>query len=1151
VTRNGELFVKDPRTTEIPNLGVAKVVEPAKPEEWAVLRWELGAFVCEGEYRIGLERILRSYLTHLDKPEQPAVWVSGFYGSGKSHLVRVLQHLWRDLGFPDGATARGLATLPDDTSALFRELSTAGRRGGGLWAAGGTLGAAAGDKIRLALLAILFRSANLPPQYAPAKFVIWLKQEGHYDVLKAKVEERDRIFERELSNLYVSPVLAESLLEVSPKFAPSAAEALKTLREQFHNPADISDEDLFRAIEDVLLLKSTAAGKLPCTVLVLDELQQFIGEDSVRTLQVQNTVEACASRFGSRLLFVATGQAALQATTQLSKLQGRFQVRVMLSDSDVQQVVRQVVLRKRPDRVGELKAKLERLSGEIDRHLLSTKIGASGADARDLVPDYPLLPVRRRFWERVLRAVDPAGTAGQLRTQLMIVHHANQEIADEPLGHVIPADAIYGQVKAGMLQSSVLLPDQAKSIDGQDDGTTEGPLRSRLCALAFLIGRLPTEGPAAAGVRATADVLADLLVEDLGEGSAALRERIPRLLGDLTQAGTLMLVDGEYRLQTHEGSVWEGDYRDRLKHIYADEVRLASARTDGLRKAVDEALNGIVLVQGVTKTPRKFQTHFSLEAPPEGDVIPVWVRDEWSVAEKTVREEARLAGQESPVVHVFLPRRDADELKKCLASCAAAQECVNARPVPTTAEGAAARSAMQSRAQSERSKVHALMQRGVEGARVFQAGGNELEGSFEKAALQALAAAIVRMFPQFGPSDVSGWDAAAKQASEGSSDSLRAVGHTGAPEGHPVCQRVRDHVVSRPSKGREIRAHFANRPYGWPQDAIDATLLALLQGGVLRATKNGQPATAHSLRRTDIGITDFSNEGVIVTPSQRLAVRKLFQDLGIPAKAGEELEAIRPMLDSLIDKANLAGGDTPLPAPPRAERERALLLRAGNELFMAVYEQREQLLEDYRSWSAMTQKGRERQPRWVELERLARHGTSLPVSEEVAPQLESLVRERTLLAEPDPMGPLTSRLADGLRSALTDTLARYVAEKQKALAELERSDAWKGLSVERRRQILAGVGLADEPKLDVGDIPALLRALDATPLLAWDDKIAAVLGRAKRALERAAEILEPQAFHFSPRQATLKTTGEVEGYLEELRTELLKLITAGRTVIYG
>jgi hypothetical protein len=127
---NRDVFLKDPTTTSIPNDGVAKVVDPRTPQEWAVLRYELESFVCEGEYRDGLERVLSSYLRNISQPTQPAAWVSGFYGSGKSHFVRVLEYLWRDVELPDGARARGLAHLPHDIQAQLRELSTIGRREG-------------------------------------------------------------------------------------------------------------------------------------------------------------------------------------------------------------------------------------------------------------------------------------------------------------------------------------------------------------------------------------------------------------------------------------------------------------------------------------------------------------------------------------------------------------------------------------------------------------------------------------------------------------------------------------------------------------------------------------------------------------------------------------------------------------------------------------------------------------------------------------------------------------------------------------------------------------------------------------------------------------------------------------------------------------
>jgi hypothetical protein len=157
VTLNRELFIEDPTHKDIPNLGVAKVGHPDDARSWQVLEYELKSFVCEGEYERGLDRILSTYLSHLDQDSQPAVWISGFYGSGKSHLVRVLEQLWRDEPIPaTGATPRGLVQVTQRVEDSLRELTAAGKRSGGLWSAAGTLGAGAGDSVRLAFLAILF-----------------------------------------------------------------------------------------------------------------------------------------------------------------------------------------------------------------------------------------------------------------------------------------------------------------------------------------------------------------------------------------------------------------------------------------------------------------------------------------------------------------------------------------------------------------------------------------------------------------------------------------------------------------------------------------------------------------------------------------------------------------------------------------------------------------------------------------------------------------------------------------------------------------------------------------------------------------------------------------------------------------------------------
>ena len=361
--------------------------------------------------------------------------MSGFFGSGKSHLMRVLEYLWRDYTLPSGASARGLAALSPDIERHLVELSAEGRRQGGLWSAAGTLGSGAAGSVRLAFLGIIFDAAGLPQQYAPARLVIYLKNEGLYDLVRAAVEGQGHQLEHELRNLYVSSVLAEALMDAGAAFGTTAAEVSAALQSQYPPMLDdISNSEMLDTFEDVLRLESTVDGKLPLTLVVLDEMQQYINDENVKAEHVQYLVEGCSSRFGSQVVVVATGQSALTANPTLQKLIDRFSVTVALSDADVETVVRKVVLRKKPDAVAATAEALERVSGEIDRQLGGTRLEAKAADNATLVSDYPLLPTRRRFWERALRSIDKAGKAGVLRTQLKIVHEAAQSVAGKPLG---------------------------------------------------------------------------------------------------------------------------------------------------------------------------------------------------------------------------------------------------------------------------------------------------------------------------------------------------------------------------------------------------------------------------------------------------------------------------------------------------------------------------------------------------------------------------------------------------------------------------------------------------------------------------------------------------------------------------------------------
>ena len=1115
--KNRGIYQRDPGQIKLLNNGVATMTEALTTEERRTLRFELEHFVCEGQYREGLVRILDSYVASQGQPEQRAAWISGFFGSGKSHLAKMLRFLWTDYAFPeDGASARGLARLPNDVLDLLKEISTLGRRGAGLHAAAGTLGAGAGDSVRLALLGIVLRSAGLPAGFPQARFCIWLKKNNIHDQVKAEVEAQDRDFLRELNDLYVSPRIAQALLSVDSDFAAGEKEARAALRAQFPKPKDITDDEFVEVMEDALAQK----GGIPCTVVILDEVQQYIGDNTDRSYAVQEVVESCSKRFGDRLLFVATGQTALSGETPaLQRLQGRFAVNVELSDQDVETVTRRVVLAKRADQVSHLKSMLEANAGEIDRHLTGAKIAPRTEDRLILVEDYPLLPVRRRFWEHTLRAVDKGGMAGQLRTQLRIVYEAIRHTADKPVGSVVPADFLFDQISQDLLQTGVLLREIHETIVRQrtSDGGTDGELKSRLCALVFLIRKLPRETGFDIGVRATADTLADLLVEDLAQDGTTLRARLPILLEELAESGALMNLGDEYSLQTQESSDWQAEFRNRRSRINNDLAGMSNRRAQQLGAAVQDAIGSVRLLHGAAKDPRKLLLHFGIDPPPDsGNDVALWVRDGWGARRTTVMADARTAGSDSPIIHAFVPKSHADALARLIADQSAAAETLDYKGVPSTPEGAEARQGMETRRNEAAGNLRALVAEIVAGARVIQGGGSERhEANLQDKVRAAADASLARLFPDFRDADDNRWPQVIKRARAGAEHPLEALSFSGKTEEHPVCSAVLTFMGSG-KKGKDARSHFSAPPFGWPRDAIDAALISLFEAGHLRATLNGVVLKRGELDQAKTPRADFRAETVTISTRQRLKLRKLFQAAGINCKPNEESVAAADFLNKLEELGQAASGDAPLPPRPDMRHLSDLQGLAGNEQLNEILNQHHVLTANFKEWTLAGKRASERLPAFKRLQQLARHADGLDADKDVKPQIEAIVRDRRILDETDPLPPLAAKLTDALRSALAQSQANYDAAYDERRKSLENADSWRKIKPKARDEILASVRIEKASAGATGDEREILESLNRISLDDWRTRTAALSQQFADAQAAADRLIEPK---IPPRQA--------------------------------
>lgn len=1139
---NREIYQKDPSTRKLVNEGVASVNDDVSAKALEVLRYELETFVCDGQYEKGLAHILETYLKNIDHAQQPGVWISGFYGSGKSHLVKMMRALWTDTPFPDGATPRGIANLPQPVKDLFKELSTQAKRHGGLHSASGTLGAGASGSVRLALLRLVFKSVGLPEQYPVARFVMWLQHQGIFEAVKSGVEKDGYDWQEELDNFYVADGIGDALTKVMPDLFATRAACVETLTHMFPSVKDVSSDDMLKALK----LALTKGGKFPLTLVVLDEVQQYIGQDSQRSMDVQEAVEACCKNIGGKLLFIGTGQTAVTGTANLKRLEGRFTVRVELSDADVDTVIRKVILAKKPEKTKAISEVMQTNLGEISRHLAGSTVAHRQDDITYFPQDYPILPVRRRFWEAALKVLDQTGTDSQLRNQLSMVHKVIQTNLDAPVGHVVPADYIFFDSAEKLLQGRILPRKVYEQTQRWSKGSADDKLLARACGLVFLVNKVASHNTEL-GIKPTVDTLADLLVEDLPSGSSALRSKLPALLDG---CDLLMKVGDEYRIQTEESAAWNDAFLSQRANLANQAHAVEHERDTRIRKMFGDVVRKLSVTQGQSRVSREVSPLFDAQLPKDADKkVYLWVRDGWSSDEASVRAEARQAGGGSPTVFVFLPKRHADDLRNQLIEYKAAKYTLDERGVPNTPDGTEARDAMDTTLRRADARIQSILADCFNDARVFQGGGSEVAGNeLQAMVLEAVNSALVRLYPQFDAADHPAWGRVLERAKQGAPDALKAIGDEGEPGKNPVCKAVLS-AIAGGKTGADIRAQFEGAPYGWSGDAVDGALHVLLVAGLIRAQdERGTAIEIKNLDRRAIGKTQFKIEAATVSAAQRIQIRKVLQLLlGPDAKPNEELQQVPTFLEKLRRLAQQAGGESPKPEVPDTHFIDDIHRSVGNEQLLAIYNQRDALTSTIKSLQDISAKIAERWSQWETVRRLAQHAQTLEQTEPLRAQVRAIEDSRQLLADPDPCPGLIGALSQALRTQLNAHAEAYKAQHEAGMQRLAADANWAKLEPEQRHSLLTGQKLttADAPKINVQTTADILSTVSASPLPGLADRVAAMPGRFSQIIEEAARLCEPQVQFISLPQRTLQSEADIDEWAKQAGELLKKALSKG------
>ena len=314
-------------------------------------------------------------------------------------------------------------------------------------------------------------------------------------------------------------------------------------------------------------------------IFLVDEVGQFIGSDTHLMLTLQTITEDLGTICQGRAWVVVTSQEDIDAvlgemktsiSNDFSKIQGRFKTRLPLSSANVDEVIQERLLAKRPEAVEPLQQVFQ-AKGDILKHQLTfTDCGMTFRpyrDAADFVKNYPFAPYQFQLVQRIFEAIRKAGATGLHlsrgeRSILDAFQSAGIAVANQEVEVLVPLYAFYPSIES-FLDTLVKL-----TIDQATDNPSLEPFDVQLLQVLFLI-RYVDE------MKSTLENLVTLCLDQIDADRLALRQQITESLQRLERETLISRSGDVYFFLTNE----ERDITREIKNVElssSEEARLLS-----------------------------------------------------------------------------------------------------------------------------------------------------------------------------------------------------------------------------------------------------------------------------------------------------------------------------------------------------------------------------------------------------------------------------------------------------------------------------------------------------------------------------------------------------------------------------------------------
>ncbi|KSV59054.1 BREX system P-loop protein BrxC [Acetivibrio ethanolgignens] len=544
--------------------GVIKVDQAADD----VIEQELNEYVITKELKKHFITFFNYYGDAFDQPTSDmGVWISGFFGSGKSHFLKMLSYLLENKEVKGIRSVERFRKKFEDDPATFMMIdrATKGMTETILFNIDieGSI-----TKDKTAVLRVFAKMFYTHLGYYGENLKVAMLE--RYIDQQGKTEEFRRVFEEKKGKTWMETRRAFAF---NGKFIiPTLMEVLDMSEEDaraWFNDKSATDLSIAQLVADMKAYVDSKPANFRL-LFMIDEVGQYVGTDTDMLLNLQSLTEKIGSECGGKIWVVCTGQEVIDEiikvrADEFSRIQARFKVRLSLSSSSVDEVIQKRILKKTPP-AGQILERVYDQNDSVLRNLFSFSgsildiKGYSGP--MEFSENFPFVPYQFIIMQKVFAEIRKHGNSGKHlsggeRSMLSGFQEAAQKVQEKDEYALVPFFRFYDTVHTFLDGSIRRVIERCQKAADNGDGIEQQDVD--VLKLLYLIRYIDD-------IPANLDNIVILMADDIRMDKITMREAVRECLNRLMSQNYIGRTGDTYNFLTDE----EQDIQREIKNTPVD-----------------------------------------------------------------------------------------------------------------------------------------------------------------------------------------------------------------------------------------------------------------------------------------------------------------------------------------------------------------------------------------------------------------------------------------------------------------------------------------------------------------------------------------------------------------------------------------------------